>query len=160
MSLLLLLVKLLPWVRCAVFLAHPVRTTNLIQQVTLCVEWVPGLPSWLSASDAIVLCYVPCYCSLELTLRCMGVGAAGSKRISFITEGLPWKITVNSWSIQKKTTGTTFPLYKKERERRSRPTRTLVSRYCSKFQSVSARADYAVARCLSVCHTPVFCLNG
>jgi len=29
------------------------------------------------------------------------------------------KITVNN-SIQKKTTGTTFPLYKKERERRSR----------------------------------------
>jgi len=23
---------------------------------------------------SIVLCYVPCYCSLELTLRCMGVG--------------------------------------------------------------------------------------
>ena len=45
---------------------------------------------------------------------------AGNKRISFITEGLPWKITVNNWSIQKKTTGTTFPLYKKERERRSR----------------------------------------
>jgi len=35
-------------------------------------------------------------------------------------EGLPWKITVNNWSIQKNTTGTTFPLYKKERERRSR----------------------------------------
>jgi len=31
----------------------------------------------------------------------------------------PSKITVNNWSIQKKTTGTTFPLYKKERERRS-----------------------------------------
>ena len=44
---------------------------------------------------------------------------AGSKWISFITEGLPWKITVNNWSIQKKTTGTTFPLYKKEWERRS-----------------------------------------
>ena len=26
--------------------------------------------------EMIVLCYVPCYCSLELTLRCMGVGAA------------------------------------------------------------------------------------
>jgi len=24
----------------------------------------------------IMLCYVPCYCSLELTLRCMGVGDA------------------------------------------------------------------------------------
>ena len=51
-----------------------------------------------------------------------------SKRISFITEGLPWKITVNNWSIlKKKTTGTTFPLYKKEWERRSRLTRTLLS---------------------------------
>jgi len=29
------------------------------------------------------------------------------------------------YGIQKKATGTTFPLYKKERERRSRPTRTL-----------------------------------
>ena len=36
-----------------------------------------------------------------------------------------WKITVNNCSVQKKTTGTTFPLYKKERERRSRSTRTL-----------------------------------
>ena len=34
-------------------------------------------------------------------------------RINFITEGLPLKITVNNWSIQKKTTGTTFPSYKK-----------------------------------------------
>ena len=40
---------------------------------------------------------------------------AGSKRISFIIEGLPWKITVNNWSILG-----TFPLYKKERERHSR----------------------------------------
>jgi len=32
---------------------------------------------------------------------------AGSKLIGFITEGLPWKITVNNWTIQKKT-GTTF----------------------------------------------------
>ena len=35
---------------------------------------------------------------------------SGSKQISFITEGLPWKITVNNWSIQKK----------KQREWRSR----------------------------------------
>ena len=45
------------------------------------------------------------------------------KQISFITEGLPWKITVNKLTIgvyRRKTTGTTFPLYKKERERRSR----------------------------------------
>jgi len=54
---------------------------------------------------------------LFILLSCMN---AGNKRISFITEGLPWEITVNNWSIQKKTTGTTFPLYKKERERRSR----------------------------------------
>jgi len=56
---------------------------------------------------------------------------AGSKRISFTTEGLPWKFTVNNWSVhKKKTTGTTFPLYKKERERRSRPTRTLALVHC------------------------------
>jgi len=52
---------------------------------------------------------------------------AGSKRISFITEGLLWKITVNNWSIQKK--------HRERRSRcikngngvpvRSRPTRTL-----------------------------------
>jgi len=41
---------------------------------------------------------------------------AGSKLISFITEGLPWKITGNNWSIQKKTTGPTFQLHKKERD--------------------------------------------
>ena len=48
---------------------------------------------------------------------------AGSKRISFITEGLPWKITVNSWSIQKKQ----WERRKKERERRSRQTRTMLT---------------------------------
>jgi len=42
---------------------------------------------------------------------------ADSKQISFITEGLPWKITVNNWSIQKNTS--TTGTYKKERERRS-----------------------------------------
>jgi len=35
---------------------------------------------------------------------------AGSKRISFTTEGLPWKFTVNNWSVQKK----------KQREQHSR----------------------------------------
>ena len=44
---------------------------------------------------------------------------------SFITEGIPWKLHLTI-GIYRKTTGTTFPLYKKERERRSRPTRTLV----------------------------------
>jgi len=45
---------------------------------------------------------------------------AGSKRISFITEGLPWKITVNNWSIQKKQRERRSRCIKKERERRSR----------------------------------------
>ena len=49
----------------------------------------------------------------------------GSNWISFITEGFPWKITVNNLEYTEQTTGTTFTLYKKERERRSRPTRTL-----------------------------------
>ena len=48
-----------------------------------------------------------------------------------------WKITVNDWSIQKKkTTGMTFPLYKKEREQRSRPTRTLEYYDLSRVQFV------------------------
>jgi len=61
---------------------------------------------------------VPSMTSYTILFTCMN---AGSKRISFITEGLLWKITVNNWSIyRKKTTGTTFPVYKKERKRRSR----------------------------------------
>ena len=47
---------------------------------------------------------------------------------SFITEGIPWKLHLTI-GIYRKTTGTTFLLYKKERERRSRLTRTLVSWY-------------------------------
>ena len=35
---------------------------------------------------------------------------SGSKQISFITEGLPWKITVNNWSIQKKNNGNDVPV--------------------------------------------------
>ena len=48
-----------------------------------------------------------------LLFTCMN---AGSKRISFITEGLEYT---------EKTMGMTFPLYKNEREQRSRSTRTL-----------------------------------
>jgi len=32
------------------------------------------MKSQLEANMKIMLCYVPCYCSLELTLRCMRVG--------------------------------------------------------------------------------------
>ena len=41
---------------------------------------------------------------------------AGSKLISFITEGLPWKITVNNWSIQKKQREQRSSCIKKERD--------------------------------------------
>jgi len=44
---------------------------------------------------------------------------AGSKRISFITEGLPWKITVNNCSMQKKNNG--------KKTLRSRLTRILIT---------------------------------
>jgi len=47
------------------------------------------------------------YINTYIRVSSQPVRDVGSKRISFITEGLPWKITVNSWSIQKKTTGTT-----------------------------------------------------
>ena len=56
---------------------------------------------------------------------------AGSKRISFITEGLPWKITVSQLTIgvyRKKQQERRSRCTKKERERRSRPTRTLILR--------------------------------
>ena len=57
------------------------------------------------------------------------ISGAGSKRISFITEGLPWKITVNNWSsLHRKKQ----PLYSLKKNRngvpvRSRPTRTLLT---------------------------------
>lgn len=53
---------------------------------------------------------------------------AGGKWISFIAEGLDihgkLQLTIQVWYTEK-TMGTTFPLFKKEREWRSRPTRIL-----------------------------------
>ena len=81
-------------------------------------------------SKSSFVCQLPIELAVNVTSLLFTCMDAGSKRISFITEGLPWKITVNSWSIgayRKK------QLYKKEREQRSRAfplTRTLILMHC------------------------------
>ena len=95
----------------------------------------------LLSADGIYVYFYEHISGVWFVIKCRW-STAGSKRISFITEGLPWKVTVNSCSIQKKQQKRRSRCIKK-RERRSRAFPSDSNPGCMTTSSVHGSSPYS-----------------